>query len=205
MNQDELQNIDQESNNQSKRTSHDTNRIMGMAAIFISVLSMFAVIYQSYLAREENELMRIQQSATVLPYLDSWYSNIEEKHKVVIANKGVGPAFIKEVKFMGMDVKSKDTIFFKSSHGLYGFITKQSAFLDSIPAVKASFYANTLLSAGEERELYIFSFDNQDQEKRFSKEFYKYYVGFKVIYEDVYGTRWVYHSKKGYPVKLKGN
>ena len=67
MKPDELENNKIAYNNQSNRTERDTNRIMGMAAIFISVLSMVAVIYQSYLAREDNELTRIQQSASVLP------------------------------------------------------------------------------------------------------------------------------------------
>ena len=48
MKPDELENNKIEYNNQSNRTERDTNRIMGMAAIFISVLSMVAVIYQSY-------------------------------------------------------------------------------------------------------------------------------------------------------------
>jgi len=203
MQQDELQNLEQNNNNQTTKTMQDTNRIMGIVAIFISILSMIAVIYQSYLAREENELMRIQQSATVLPYLDHWYSNVGEEYKFVLENKGVGPAFIKEVQFIGIDLKSKDSLFFNSSNQLYAFLKQQSTFLDSIPAINSPVYTNTLLSPSEKREFFTFSFTNDNQKKRFRKEYYKYNAGYKIIYEDVYGTSWMLSSEKNHPVKLE--
>lgn len=205
MEQNESQNIEENDNNQTKNPKQDTNKLMGMAAIFISILSMFAVIYQSYLAREENELMRIQQSATVLPYLDYWYNNVGDGYKFVIENKGVGPAFIKDVKFMGVDLENKDTINFNDSNKLYDFIKQQSMFFDSISMVRNQFQANTLLSPNEKKEFFDFSFDNMKQKERFSEEFYKYYVGLTVSYEDVYGSTWVLDLEKGYPVKIKKN
>lgn len=162
---------------------------------------MIAVIYQSYLAREENKLMLIQQSATVLPYLDSWYSNIGNEYKFVIENKGVGPAFIKDVKFIGIDT-NQDTLTFNSSHKLLEFIDKQSKVFDSISVTKSSFKTNMLLSPNEEIAYYIFSFDSENNKRRFRKEFYKFYAGFKITYEDVYGAVWILDTEKGYPEKL---
>lgn len=203
MNKEKVQKIEEENRNQTKRSSQETNRIMGLAAISISILSMAAVIYQSYLAREENELMRIQQSATVLPYIDYWYSNTGLEYKFVIGNKGIGPAFIKDVKFVGFDSTSKDSLIFNSSHNFCNFLEKNSAFLDSVSVTKSSLHADMLLSPNEEKEFFTFSFNNYDQKKRFKDEYYKYFVGLNITYEDVYGARWVFNSAKGSPIKLK--
>lgn len=186
-----------------KKSDYDTNRIMGIAAIFISVLSAMAVIYQSYLAREENKLMRIQQSATVLPYLDFWYSNIGDEYKFVFENKGIGPAFIKDVKFIGIDSNQEDTLTFNNIHKFSNFIEEQSPFIDSISVIKSSFNANMLLSPSEKKEFLVFSFKDKDQKRRFGKEFSKYSGGFKIVYEDVYGAKWKFHSDIGFPVKIE--
>jgi len=203
MEQNEAHNIEEETNDQAKYSGQDTNRIMGMAAIFISVLSMIAVIYQSYLAREENELMRIQQSATVLPYLSHWYSDIEGEYKFVVANKGVGPAFIKEVKLIALDAESKDSSLFNSSHALFNFIKEQSVLLDTTPAIKYSLKPNILLSKNETVEVYSFSYKSNKHQELIKKEFKKIFIGFNIVYEDVYGTAWMLDSNIGFPKKLK--
>jgi len=203
MDQNELSNLEEINNQQTNNSGQNANRLMGMAAIFISILSMIAVIYQSYLAREENELIRIQQSATVLPYLDYWYSNVDKEYIFVLENKGVGPAFIKEAKFIGLDSKSKDSLFFSSSHKFYDFLEQESGYLDSLPVVLGSLHANMLLSPGERKEFITFSFDNGDQQKRITKEFNAIFAGLNIVYEDVYGTAWALDSNNGFPEKLE--
>lgn len=205
MDQDEHQNIEETPKNKVEHSTQDTNRIMGMAAIFISLLSMAAVIYQSYLAREENELTRIQQSASVLPYLSYYYNNIGPQYKFVLINKGVGPAFIKEVKFMGVNLKKDSVSIFSRTNEFHDFISEQSTFLDSIPATRSPIYENMLLSPNEKREIMVFSFDNINQKERFSREYYKYYKGHEIIYEDVYGAAWMLSSNKNHPIKLKAD
>lgn len=202
MNQEEGQKIEEKQEVSIAQLGYDTNRIMGVAAIFISILSLFAVIYQSYLAREENELIRIQQSAMVLPYLENWYSDVEGEYKYVVENKGVGPAFLKEAQFIGFDLENKDSLDFNSIHRLFRFLEQQSPLLDTVRVVKSSLRANMLLPPGEKREYFIFSFDNRDQLKEINNEMKKYFLGFKIVYEDVYGTAWMLDSSKGYPVKL---
>ncbi|MET1257917.1 hypothetical protein ABV409_01170 [Flagellimonas sp. DF-77] len=180
----------------------DTNRIMGIAAIVISVFSMFAVIYQSYLAREENRLMRIQQSASVLPYLSHWYSDIDHQLKFVIENKGVGPAFIKEVRFRALDPKTKDTLVFASSDLLYRHLKKHSPLIDSLAIIKSSFRQNMLLAQGESISVYNFPFEDEAAERRLKIAFYGLFPSFQIRYEDVYGASWLLDSEKGYPVAI---
>lgn len=180
-----------------------TNRIMGISAIFISLISLFAVIYQSYLSKEENEMNRIQQSASVLPYLHDWYSNTNNEYKLVIENKGVGPAFIKDVVFYGLDPANKDTLEFKSSHQLAAHLENQSSFLDSMPVTKSSFHKMMLLSPNEEKEIIKYFPQNSSQNNKIDDELDLYYGGFKITFEDVYGTAWVLDSNIGFPEKLK--
>ena len=174
-----------------------------MAAIFISLLSVIAVIYHSYLAREENKLMRIQQSATVLPYLDHWYSNVGSEYRFVLENKGLGPAFITDVQFVGIQASDGDSLTFSNNHQLYDFISSQSSFFDSISNTKSSLYPNMLLAPKEEKTYYLFSFNSQDQKNRFQDEFYKYFWGYSIRYEDVYGAAWILSSNQSHPVKIE--
>lgn len=205
MEQDEFQNMEEYSSNQTKKSGQDTNRIMGIAAIFISVLSMFAVIYQSYLAREENELIRIQQSATVLPYLSSWFSENDGKLQIVFSNKGVGPAFIKEVKFKAIDLENKDSLLFKNSDRLFSFIKEKSEFLKPIRLRTSFLKANTLLSKNEIKEIAEFYYEDNKQLRLIREELQKFNISFEITYEDVYGSVWIYHSNKGFPEKLRKN
>ena len=189
-------------NIQAKKSTRDTNRTMGIAAIFISVLSMVAVIYQSYLAREDNELTRIQQSATVLPYLSQWYNTLDGKYKFVVANKGVGPAFVKEVNLIATDPQTKDSIIFDSSHKLLSFMIQNSKTIDTTSWVKFSLEPNMLISKDEIIEVYSFAYHDQNHKKLIQKEFRKLFGGYSIVYEDVYGSSWMLDSKNGYPVKL---
>lgn len=120
-------NIEEENNNHPKQSTWDGDKMMSMAAIFISILSMLAITYQSYLVREENEMMRIQQSATVLPYLSQSFDNTKGGITFSIKNKGVGPAFIKKVEFKAIDPETKDSLVFSTIHEVRQFIKQKSA------------------------------------------------------------------------------
>ena len=85
-----------------------TDKIMSTSALFISVLSLVGLMYQSYLAREENKLIQMQQSASVLPYLNQWYSEYDNSFKLILGNKGVEPAFIKDVRIILDSTKTFD-------------------------------------------------------------------------------------------------
>ena len=186
----------------SRYTDRDTNRIMGMAAIFISILSVIAVIYQSYLAREENELIRIQQSASVLPYLMSWSSDIEGQFKFIIGNKGVGPAFIKEVEIVVLDNKSQDSLIFNNSDLLIAYIEEHSTLLDTTPGYTGTLRPDMLLSQDEIKEIVVYSYTPPNQVRDIRNAFESFDVNFKITYEDVYGSTWIYNSNEAAPRKL---
>ena len=201
MNQEEAKNVVSNKIEEGNSSDQGANNTLGIAAIFISVLSMVAVIYQSYLAKEENELIRIQQSATTMPYLSHWYSDIDGKYKFVVANKGVGPAFIKEVEFMANE--SEKISVFNSSSDLIYFMEQNSEVIDTTPWVKYHLQPNMLVSKDETIEVYTFFIENDRQEKQLKSEFNKLFEGFKIVYEDIYGNSWVLDSKVNYPIEFK--
>ncbi|MEO1517088.1 MAG: hypothetical protein AAFV95_18840 [Bacteroidota bacterium] len=197
--------MEEENKSQIGKWDQNINRITSMAAIFISVLSMIAVIYQSYLSREENELIRIQQSATVLPYLSGSFSENDNKFQIVLENKGVGPAFIKKVTFRAVDAENKDSLLFDNSDKVFQYMRQKSAFLQPLRLRTSTLVANMLLSQNEVKRIAEFFYEDDKQLQQIRQELQRFDVSMEVVYEDVYGTAWMYHSSKGFPEKVTAN
>ncbi len=178
-------------------------KILSQTAIFISLLSLFAVIYQSYLGREENKLIRIQQSATVLPYLGFWPSQTNNQIELIISNQGVGPAFIKEVNFKTLDNKGKDTLTFENTDDFFAFIRTKQPFLDSLEVTTSTFEANTLLPSGVNKKIINIKYSIYDQGNKIREVFDKSLINYKIIYEDIYGTRWYIGRDTQSPIKIE--
>lgn len=167
-----------------KKINWTTDKIMSTSALFISVISLIALLYQSYLAREENKLTQMQQSASVLPHLNQWYSEYGNNFKFVIGNKGVGPAFIEDVE-IELDAKHK----FNNTDDLFDYIFKNTKGLDTIPYLRNTLIKGFVLSANEQiNVLEINNAKNLD----FVKELLsKKTILYKITYKDVYGTKWL--------------
>lgn len=167
-----------------KKINWTTDKIMSTSALFISVISLIALLYQSYLAREENKLIQMQQSASVLPHLNQWYSEYGNNFKFVIGNKGVGPAFIDDVE-IELDAKHK----FNNTDDLFDYIFKNTKGLDTIPYLRNTLIKGFVLSANEQiNVLEINNAKNLD----FVKELLsKKTILYKITYKDVYGTKWL--------------
>jgi hypothetical protein len=73
-----------------------SNRIVSISAFLISIGTLVTFVYQT-------KLMREQQNAAVLPYLEMWYTDTPEKFEINIYNKGLGPAFIQDYKIYKND------------------------------------------------------------------------------------------------------
>ncbi len=102
----------------------DADKILSITAFLISVGTFLLLGYQTH-------LIRIQQYASALPYLEMWNSSpTQNQYKLILGNNGVGPAFVKEVKihykkkaypldpvsFYHQVIWPKDTIRFLSSN-----------------------------------------------------------------------------------------
>ncbi|WP_299334537.1 hypothetical protein [uncultured Psychroserpens sp.] len=172
-----------------------TDKIMSTSALFISVISLIALLYQSYLAREENKLIQKQQSASVLPYLNQWYTDSNEKFQLVIGNKGVGPAFITKVEL------TLDSIYkFDNSDDLFRKLFKDHEGMDTIPYTTSTLIKGFVLPAND--QINIIEIRGQDNIAAFGKAMSKSDIQYEITYEDVYGTMWILNDKENTPILL---
>lgn len=170
-----------------------SDKIMSTSALFISVISLIALLYQSYLAREENKLIQKQQSASVLPHLNQWYSNSNEKFQLVIGNKGVGPAFITNVE-LSLDSIHK----FDNSDDLFKTLFKSKKELDTIPYISSTLIKGFVLPAND--VINVIEIHGQNNIRTFGIVIARTDIQYKITYEDVYGTSWLLSSEEA-----KGN
>lgn len=167
-----------------KKINWTTDKIMSTSALFISVISLIALLYQSYLAREENKLIQMQQSASVLPHLNQWYSNYNNTFKFVVGNKGVGPAFIDEVEIT-LDSIHK----FNNTKDLFDYIFKNNKELDTIPYTYSTLIKGFVLPANEQID--ILEIKNPKHIQLTRDVLNKININYKIVYKDVYGSKWV--------------
>lgn len=172
-----------------------TDKIMSTSALFISVISLIALLYQSFLAREENKLIQKQQSASVLPYLNSWYSNSSDGFKIIFGNKGVGPAFIKNV-----EIKFNDSLQFSTTDQLFRHIFKTVKGLDSIPYSNSTLAKGFVLPANETIE--VITVTNKYGIKLFRDYMNTNKLDYTVLYEDVYGAQWELKYSQGFSIPV---
>ena len=167
-----------------------SEKIMSISALFVSAISLFALFYQLNLAHQENELIRKQQSASVLPYLqfESIYS--VRTFRINFVNKGVGPAFVKKVSFSPNDTLNFDN----STSALLHIIKKEVKNGNSIGYNGSNtIKENTVIQPSESVRVFEISYKIDDD---FSGvESFKNYMNntpplFTIIYEDVYGNQW---------------
>ncbi|MCE7995528.1 MAG: hypothetical protein HEP71_26350 [Roseivirga sp.] len=178
-----------------KKINWSPEKVMSSSALLISVVSVIALFYQLHLAREENELIRKQQSASVLPHLSMLPTLGPDGYTMDFVNQGVGPAFIKEVEFrVGGSTKFLRSDFFINhivnkiyesdsvsiSIGTYSMMEG-----DVIPANNSINIVRVRGEAGV--DMFRHQLDVLDW-------------SYAIIYEDVYGTRWRLGSENRFPV-----
>ncbi|MFC4721252.1 hypothetical protein ACFO5O_02880 [Geojedonia litorea] len=161
-----------------------TDKIMSTSALFISVISLVALLYQSYLAREENKLIQKQQSASVLPYLHQWYSDNGQEFHLIVGNKGVGPAFITKVEIVLDSMKM-----FNNSDDLFNELFETAPELDSIPYLTSTLIKGFVMPANE--DIKLIEIKESDHIEVFKQVLNSRAIDFAITYEDVYGTQWL--------------
>lgn len=166
-----------------KKITWTTDKIMSTSALFISVLSLVGLMYQSYLAREENKLIQMQQSASVLPYLHQWYSEYQDTYRLIVGNKGVGPAFIKHVEIT-LDSTKK----FDNTNDLFSEIFRTTEGFDTIPHNMSNLVTGFVLPANQDISLIVI--ENKQNINVVKSVLNQRQIDFKIVYEDVYGTQW---------------
>lgn len=173
----------------SRKINWSAEKVMSISALFVSTISLFALFYQLNLAREENELIRKEQKASVLPHLSQWYSTLDNKFRIVFGNRGVGPAFVKKVELV-----LNDSLKYDNTDDLIKYIYKNMGAVESADYTSSTFTDGRVIPAGE--EVVVIAIKDLESRKLFIKYLDKNTLEFDVIYEDIYGTRWSLNNKK---------
>lgn len=177
----------------------NTDRILGVSAMIISVLTLIIFIYQTNIMREQSKL-------SVKPRLDFTLNQSGNDSIVilqeVIENKGLGPAIIDSIYFIykGTHHTINPEDFFENNLSKvleFGYLSQH-----------ASFGKGTTLLPGEERAIFTYripvtkvdslfgylGIEDDDDDDPFPIE-----VIYTSIYED---EQWLANSEKNEPIKL---
>ncbi|MEL7122205.1 MAG: hypothetical protein AAFO07_22340 [Bacteroidota bacterium] len=171
----------------------NTDRIVGVSAMIISLSTLIVFIYQT-------NLMREHQYQSVFPYLSM---NNERTgfpdFAIVLTNDGIGPAFIESSVFTYKGQKHElDLIDF-----LYKFYPE----IDSIPSlVHSNLRKGLVIPAGRRIELLrINEKENMDpffQLVKILEELEQEDIEWDLIYRDIYGNKWLLAGDDGNPEKI---
>ncbi|MDN4166556.1 hypothetical protein QWY31_13690 [Cytophagales bacterium LB-30] len=161
----------------SKKRFWNSEKLLSTAAIIASMGTMFVIIYQT-------SLIRTQQYASVLPYLEVWNSSPNDSsYSLILVNNGIGPAFIESIQ-----IHYNDTV----------FALDPANFTDSIIAKREGltpdfYYSNIirgrLIPAGEMVSMVGIS-DNKKSAKVFKQWFGEQKAQVEIQYRSIYEERW---------------
>lgn len=182
-----------------KKISWNTNKIMSASALFISVISLIALLYQSYLAREEYKLINKQQSANVLPYLSQSSNNDAYGFSFIFENKGVGPAFINDVQ-MKYTSEDKEVLEFEDSADFFSEVFNKIKALDTVRYNFSSFTKGYVLPSN--KEIAIIEIINPKNSRLFLNSLREKKFAYKIIYSDIYGQQWYISETNNTPQKI---
>ena len=183
--------------NQAKQVaSWSSEKIISYSAILISLMSLVALMYQTSIMREEQQLQRKAQLKSTMPYMMIANSNYGgPNYAIIISNKGVGPALI-----------DSTVIMYNDSAYLMDLPTFLYEQIPGLREVDNLYHSNItpgqLISPGETIE--IIRIDNsQESADQFLKALAPIDINFRLIYRSVYDERWVLSSDSYYPVKIE--
>ncbi|WP_436516839.1 hypothetical protein [Ekhidna sp. To15] len=168
-----------------------SDRWLSIVAIIASLGTLFTIVYQT-------NLIRKQQYASVLPYLEMWNSNPGregETYLYILMNNGIGPAFIREIK-----VHCGDSSYVDDPASFTYRVIKQK---DSITNFHYSnIKPGRLIPAGERMELVGVTKDtvNSSILRRWFSQTDSIEV--EIVYESVYGERWSTRGIANEPKRL---
>lgn len=172
----------------------NTDRIVALSAMSISILTLITFIYQT-------SLMKKQATLSVLPYLSvssSYNTSSNPSFKLILINEGVGPAIIesRKVFFEGKEYKEE----------FFEFLKRQLPELDTMDHIShGGFDYGSVLPPGEEIYL-IAGFDDRrvvDFLAGSLNSLNDKDLDYEIIYRSIYGERWRIDNISSMPEKLE--
>jgi len=167
------------------------DRVVSLSAIFISISTLFVLIYQT-------NIMRQQQRLSVLPHLMLSNEHIgTPNYRLVLRNNGIGPAFIESIKIK-YEGKEFDMDF-------ANFLIKEVPGFDTLENV---YYSN--IGSGQlipaEKSINILQVENSIKS---SNELYALIgelinkgLKFELIYSSIYEEKWILSDESETPKRI---
>ena len=153
--------------------------LLGISATFLSLAALIVSIFQTKIARE-------QQQASVWPRITASGGTLDLNFSYSIANQGVGPAIIKSVEtfYKGKKYPTLSALLFQhtghlSGGYLYGILEPE-----------------TVLKAGDEYELFRLTRNDEPLSFRLEEIVDDSSFHFRVRYADIYGNCWQLDQNK---------
>lgn len=169
-------------------SNRNTNLILSLSAITISLFTLFILIYQSHLLSRQFELAQKQQFASVLPYLEMGPSFGMDYFRFLIMNTGIGPAFIKDVFIYENGEKYQ--------LDLYGYVSEFSTPDDSLGSIRySSLFSGRVIQPGT--EFLLIASDESVQDAQMLRNFFMKREHFMLVieYASVFNERWIIDSR----------
>lgn len=164
-----------------------SDRLLSITAIVVSLGTLFTIVFQT-------NLIRKQQYASVLPYVEIWPRITPTSFKLMIMNNGVGPAFVEDVR-----IHYNDSIYQGDPRAFTARVIRKQ---EDVAYYYSTLKKGRLLPAGEIIELIGIENDSTSALKLY-RWFGTDTVQLEVEYKSVYEEKW---SAKGIgeePVKLE--
>ena len=178
----------------------NADRVISVSAILLSVATLAMIFYQTSLTRKE-------QKASVMPSLEIGYSTKGSgdnmKESIWVSNRGLGPAFIEEVRIIDNN-KTIET-------DPYGFLSEiqtgdRVSYFDRL-------YQGKIIPANDGLTTYEKVTDSTSQIILRNSFKFPYGVNstttntqdaavIEIIYKSVYGDTWKIRSDQTTPIKL---
>jgi hypothetical protein len=131
----------------------DWDRLIGLSALITSVVTVAFLAYQAY-------LMRVQVEASTWPYMQISEVCCGDGLKIVVHNKGVGPAIVKSATV---------TVDGKPQRNWQGVL--QALLGEDVPIAATTTLVRQVLDSGE--SISVLSLDNPELAARVHAEFLK--------------------------------
>ena len=171
----------------------NSDKIVSTSAIIIGVGSLIVVTYQTNLIRNQTALIQREQRTSVMPYLAIGGRTNSGETEVILANLGLGPALVKDVR-----VRTKSSVYemdlvtyFSENYEYEGHLTAGPVEIgDLIPAGNSK----TIIGANSKDSVFMGFITVLDKEE----------VELEITYESLYGERWLISSAKNEPTKIEG-
>ncbi len=167
----------------------ETDKILGLSAMFISLCTLIVFLYQTNLIRQ-------QQYMSVYPHLSlENYGTYTSNYKYVLKNDGVGPAIIKSVM-----VKTKDG---KNYDDIASYVNASVAQMkdSTLNFYFTNVHKGRLVPANNKIDIIL----NNDKKMRTAailhKILHKKGLNIEIEYESIYGERWEITNNSKFPVK----